>query len=151
MPRANQVTHCVSAAGDGTGGPPDATDQRCTSVPFIESRPEAIDSGYVRLGALLLSPTASAQKGGMAGMAGMRGGLDLRLGFEDIGRETLLEAKVTLLAIPTMGPLKGRYGVGFRSQHHMTPCDAAAGTTSRCGGALESFTPFVFLGGAFAR
>jgi hypothetical protein len=144
IPRPAQVSRCIPTLDDGG-------DSTCEAVPFIEVRPAPVDSGYVRLGALLLSPDAIREDAPMVGFASMRAGLDLRLGFEDLGRETLLEARVTLLAFPILGPLKGRYGVGFRSLHHITACDAGAGVTSRCGGALKSFTPFAFVGGAFLR
>lgn len=148
-PKASQTTFCRPALNGG--GPPESTDQDCHAVPFITSRPQPMDSGFVRFGALLLSPNVVPSKSSAAGFASMRGGLDLRLGLEDLGRDTLLETKVTVLAFPTLGPMKGRYGVGFRSVHHLTACDAAAGTTSACGGQLKSFTPFVFLGGSFLK
>jgi hypothetical protein len=148
-PKASQTTFCRPALNGG--GPPESTDQDCHAVPFITSRPQPMDSGFVRFGALLLSPNVVPSKSSAAGFASMRGGLDLRLGLEDLGRETLLETKVTVLAFPTLGPMKGRYGVGFRSVHHLTACDAAAGTTSACGGQLKSFAPFVFLGGSFLK
>ena len=149
VPTASRRTFCRPAMRADDGGPPDAVDQECTDVAFISSRPQPRDSGYVRFGALLLSPDVVPGSNRASGFAGMRGGLDLRFGLEDLGRSTLLEAKVTVLAFPTLGPMKGRYGVGFRSRHHLTPCDASGGVTSDCGGALQSFAPFVFLGGSF--
>ncbi len=148
-PRAARTTFCRPAPSADDGGPPDAVDQECSEVPFITARPQPRDSGYVRVGAVLLSPDVVPRGGERSGS--FRGGLDLRLGLENLGRDSLLEAKVTVLAFPTLGPLKGRYGVGFRSIHHLTPCDAAAGTTSACGGALQSFSPFLFLGGSFLK